>query len=390
MSREPMDAVIVGAGVVGAALALGLHRRGLRVAVVEAHEPAAWQREARDLRVYAVAPDSRALLDALGVWTGVRERRAQAYGAMHVWDAGGGPALQFDAARLGVPCLGHIIEHGLLVDRLWAALREAGVACHTGAKLAALEQDDAQVSAVLSDERRCTARWLFGADGAQSAVRARLGITLDTHDYAQRGLVAYVRSTQPHADTCWQRFLPTGPLALLPCTDQRLSIVWSLPEAEAVRLLAAPEAQFNAELTRASDRMLGDLALDSERVSFPLKRQLAARMSEGRVALLGDAAHAVHPLAGQGVNLGLRDVAALLAALDAASAKGRSGLSESLLERWARARFSENTLAARSFEAINAVYSNDAPLPLMLRGAALGVANFPPLNRLLWGHAAGA
>ena len=389
MSREPMDAVIVGAGVVGAALALGLHRRGLRVAVVEAHEPEPWQVETPDVRVYAVAPDSRALLDALGVWAGVHGRRAQAYDAMHVWDAGGGPPLRFEAPALGVPCLGHIVEHGLLVDRLWAAMRDAGVPCYTGAKLAAIEQDDAQVSAQLTDERQLHALWLFGADGARSVVRDRLGIALDAHDYGQSGLVAYVRSAQPHADTCWQRFLPSGPLALLPCTDQRLSIVWSLPEDEAQRLLAAPEAQFNAELTRASDRMLGELALDSERTAFPLRRQLAKQMRVGRVALVGDAAHAVHPLAGQGVNLGLRDVGTLLSALDTAQSKARSGLSESLLERWARSRFSENTLAARSFEAINAVYSNDAPLPLMLRGMALGAANFPPLNRLLWGQAAG-
>ena len=224
---------------------------------------------------------------------------------------------------------------------------------------------------------------------AASAVRGLAGIDVDARDYGAKGVVAYLRAERPHEATCWQRFLPSGPLALLPCADGRVSIVWSLPQAEAERLVAAPEAQFNAEITRASDRALGDLALDSPRVAFALKRQLATRPREGRIALLGDAAHAVHPLAGQGVNLGLRDVGDLLSGIDEALSRRRAPISETMLARWARRRHSDNVVSARAFEAIHDVYSNAAMPAVALRGWALAAGNLPPLNRLLWGHAAG-
>lgn len=391
--RRGLDAIVVGAGIVGSALALGLKRRGLDVAVVEAQPAAPWRADAPDLRVYAIAPDSEALLAALEVWPAVRAARAQPYSAMQVWDAGGGAPLRFEAPALGVPRLGHIVEHGLLVDRLQAALAAAGVPLLH----AAVESIDTDTETTgdatalrLTDGRRLRASWVFGADGSGSAVRGLVGIDVDARDYASKGVVAYLRPQRPHEATCWQRFLPSGPLALLPCADGRVSIVWSLPQDEAERLAAVPDAQFNAEITRASDRVLGDLALDSPRVAFPLKRQVAARMREGRIALLGDAAHVVHPLAGQGVNLGLRDVGELLAGVDDALSRRRAALSESTLSRWARRRHSENVLAARAFEAIDAAYSNAALPAVALRGWALAAANLPPINRLLWTQAAGA
>ena len=388
IERRRLDAVVVGAGIVGSALALGLKRRGLDVAVVESAPAAPWRADAPDLRVYAIAPDSEALLAGMGVWAAVRAMRAQAYAAMQVWDAGGGAPLRFDASALGVPRLGHIVEHGLLVDRLHTALAAAGVPI-VHAVVEGIETADDDATLRLDGDRRMRASWVFGADGATSAVRGLAGIDVDRRDYAAQGLVAYLRPERLHEATCWQRFLPTGPLALLPCTDGRVSIVWSLPDAAAERLRAEPEAPFNAEISRASDRVLGDLALDSPRVAFPLRRQLATRLRDGRVALLGDAAHAVHPLAGQGVNLGLRDVGELLDAVDDARSRRRAPLSETVLARWARRRHSENVLSARAFEAIHDVYSNAALPAVALRGWALAAANLPPVNRLLWGHAAG-
>jgi 2-octaprenyl-3-methyl-6-methoxy-1,4-benzoquinol hydroxylase len=388
VERRGLDAVVVGAGIVGSALALGLKRRGLDVAVVESTPAATWRAEAPDLRVYAIAPDSEALLAALGVWPAVRAARAQPYAAMQVWDAGGGVPLRFDAPALGVPRLGHIVEHGLLVDRLQAALADAGVPM-VNARLESTETDDDGITLQLDGDRRLRAAWAFGADGATSVVRGMAGIAVDARDYGAKGLVAYLHCERPHEATCWQRFLPSGPLALLPCADGRVSIVWSLPDDEAERLTAVPEASFNAEIARASDRVLGALSLDSPRVAFSLRRQVAARMREGRVALLGDAAHVVHPLAGQGVNLGLRDVGELLAGADDALARRRSALSEAVLSRWARRRHSENVLAARAFEAIHGVYSNDALPAVALRGWALAAANLPPIHRRLWAQAAG-
>jgi 2-octaprenyl-3-methyl-6-methoxy-1,4-benzoquinol hydroxylase len=389
--RDLLDVVVIGAGVVGSAAALAAARDGLRVALVEAHAPAPWREDQPDLRVYAIAPDSSALMQDLGVWPAVARARAFAYRRMRVWDAAGGDELVFDADALARGQLGHIVEHGLLVDRLWDACgREPRIQRHCPDKLAGLEQDEASVTAVLEDGRRLRARLLLGADGAVSKVRALAGLDTEAHDYGQRGLVAYVGTEKPHEATAWQRFLPSGPLAFLPCADGRSSIVWTLPIAEAERRLALDDDAFCRELTRAFDARLGAVVSVSPRAAFPLRRQLATSYVSGRVALVGDAAHAVHPLAGQGVNLGLRDVAALRSLWLAAVERGTDLASPHRLARWARARRSENAVAAYSFEAINRVFSNDAMLPTLLRGHALGVAGrLPPLARLLWKRAAG-
>jgi 2-octaprenyl-3-methyl-6-methoxy-1,4-benzoquinol hydroxylase len=389
--RDPFDAVIVGAGVVGSTAALCLAAAGLRVAIVEVHEPPPWRAEQADLRVYAFAPDSQALLDSLGVWPAVAAARVQPYRRMRVWDAAGGGELSFDADAFGRDYLGHIVEHGLLVDRLWAALmREPKIQRHCPDKLRELEQDDESATLLLDSGQRLRARLVLGADGAASRVRELAGLSTDELDYGQRGLVAYVRTVQAHEDTCWQRFLPGGPLAFLPCADGRSSIVWTLSEAEAQRLLAIDETGFRAELTRAFDARLGEVIEVSERQAFPLRRKLAKEMLKGRVALIGDAAHVVHPLAGQGVNLGLRDVSALAASVREAQAGGRDFTSAHRLQRWARSRLSENAVAAYSFEAINRLFSNDALVPTLVRGHLLGLAgNIPPLAQFFWKRAAG-
>jgi 2-octaprenyl-3-methyl-6-methoxy-1,4-benzoquinol hydroxylase len=387
--REALDAVVVGAGVVGSASALALARAGLRVAIVEAQEPAAWRADSPDLRVFALAADASAFFESLGAWTSIASARANPYRRMRVWDAAGGSELVFDAEALGQPQLGHIAENGLLVDRLWAALsREPGIARHCPDSLASFEQDEEGVDVALASSTRLRAKLLLGADGAHSRVRELAGIDWRGASYGQRAIVAYVRTEKPHEDTCWQRFLPTGPLAFLPCADGRCSIVWSLPEDEAARLLALDDARFLDELTRAFDARLGAVVETSPRRAFPLERKLAAHMLCGRVALLGDAAHVVHPLAGQGVNLGLRDAAALAPALGAAKKAGRD-LAGTALQRWARTRESDNAVSSQAFDAINRVFSNDAVLPTLLRSHLLGVANVPPLARLLWRRAAG-
>jgi len=398
VSRIDVDVSVIGAGVVGAAAALMLAKEGCRVALVEAHETETWRAEQPDLRVYAFAPDNSAFFADLGVWDGIAASRAQPYRQMCVWDAAGGGELRFGAEQIGREALGHIVEHRLLVDRLWQAVaREPGIARHCPDTLAQIEQDDDTVTARLASGTRLRSSLLLGADGAASKVRDAVGLSANAHDYGQRGLVAYVRTERPHEDTAWQRFLPSGPLAFLPCNDGRSSIVWTLPEVEAERLLAIDAEAFCRELSRAFDARLGEVIEVSARAAFPLRRVLADDCLAGRVLLLGDAAHVVHPLAGQGVNLGLRDVIALRKTMRAVKPPARATKAAAAtmpsmdrLQRWARDRRSENAVAAYSFEAINRFFSNDALLPTLLRGPALGlVGHVPPLGQFFLRRAAG-
>jgi 2-octaprenyl-3-methyl-6-methoxy-1,4-benzoquinol hydroxylase len=392
MSRRGMvDAIVSGGGVVGAACALALARRGLEVALVEGAAPTPWRAEAPDLRVYAFAADNAALFERLGAWAAVRDARVQPYRRMRVWDAAGGGELGFDADAFGRRELGWIVEHGLLLDRLWSLLPGAGVRVHCPARVAALEDEgDDGVAVALDDGSRLRARVAIAADGARSTLRELAGIELEREAYGQRGVVGYVSTALPHEDTAWQRFLPGGPLALLPFADGRCSIVWTLPEDAATRVLALDDDMFGRELTRASDARLGELRAASPRAAFPLQRHLARDYLRGCVLVLGDAAHVVHPLAGQGVNLGLRDVAALEQSVTAAMATRADWASPSRLARWARARRSEDTLAAHAFDGINRLYTSDSVAAVLLRGPLLGAAGrLPPLPRLLWKHAAG-
>lgn len=390
MSRRARDVIVVGGGVVGAACALALADTGLQVTLVEGREPPPWQPQQPDLRVYAFAPDNAALLAALGVWPAVTAARACAYRRMRVWDAGGGDELRFDADHLGREQLGWIVENDLLVDRLWAALPAAGVQVCCPARVEALEQDADGVRLRFEDGRRLEASLAIAADGAESTLRRLAGLEVSRQDYGQRGVVAYVDSENDNEATAWQRFLVTGPLAVLPIAGKRSSIVWTLPDAEAERVLALDEAAFGRELTQAFAGRLGAMTLASRRAAFPLRRQLATGYVAGRVLALGDAAHVVHPLAGQGVNLGLRDVAALRTLVLQAQQRRQDWMSPHRLQRWARERRSENTVAAYSFDAINTVFSNDELHLTLARGRVLGCAGkLPPLVSMFWKRAAG-
>lgn len=388
--RGKLDAVVVGAGVVGAACALSLARLGLEVALVEGREPPSWSATAPDLRVFAFAPDNAALLDGAGVWQAIRQARTQPYRRMRVWDAAGGGELAFDADALGRDQLGWIVENNLLVDRLWAALPAAGVHLHCPARVESMDQDAEGVRLRLDNGTRLEARLAVAADGAGSTLRKLAGVTVQAYDYAQRGVVGYIETSRSHEDTAWQRFLPGGPLAVLPFAQGRSSIVWSVPEHEAIRLLAVEEQAFNRELTQAFGAHLGEMRLVSARAGFPLRRQLAGSQVAGRVILIGDAAHVVHPLAGQGVNLGLRDVARLRDSVAAAQARRAEWDSAHRLTRWARTCRSENTAAAYAFDGINRLFSNDDLPATLARGPLLGLAGkLPGVGAALWRRAAG-
>lgn len=391
MRRGMRDVTVVGAGVVGAAAALALARSGQRVTLLDAAPPPVWSASQPDLRVYALAPDNAALLHTLGVWPQVLARRAQPYRRMRVWDAAGGGELCWDADALARHELGWIVENALLADCLWRAAEAAGVDVRAPVNVTGLEVRQDAARLLLEDGQTLDSALVLAADGAHSRLREWAGIAVSARDYAQQGVVAYVESVLPHQCTAWQRFLPTGPLAVLPVDGgQHSSIVWTLPTAEAQRLLSAPEDAFAGELERALGGRLGAMRLASARAGFPLRRVLAHTQHQGRLLLLGDAAHAVHPLAGQGVNLGLRDVAALYEEATHAAQRGLPLVTSARLARWARRRRSDNVVSAHAFEAINRMYSNDS-LPLtLLRGHLLGLAgSLAPLRNALWQHAAG-
>ncbi|MBQ4855306.1 UbiH/UbiF/VisC/COQ6 family ubiquinone biosynthesis hydroxylase [Rhodanobacter sp. B2A1Ga4] len=390
--RAPaLDVAVVGGGMVGAAAALALARAGFSTALLEARAPAAWNASAEvDLRVVGLAPSSLALLDELDVWTAIRDARAGPYTHMHVWDAESGAAIDFDAAGEGRDRLGYIVENNLVQWTLWQALGAAGVRRLCPAEVKGFEAREDRIQLELATGETLAAGLLVAADGAASPLRQLAGIGTRGRDYAQRAVVAHVATERPHQDTAWQRFLPGGPLALLPLADGRSSIVWSLPEAEAQRVLALDDKTFLDELGVASDFRLGRIVASTPRAAFPLKLQLAERYQADRVVLLGDAAHAVHPLAGQGVNLGLRDVAELRDTLVDARAAGRDIGAAHVLRRYARRRRSADTLDALGFDALARIYAWQSPALVAARSVGVRLLDrFAPLKRRFSEHAAG-
>lgn len=390
--RNVHDVAVVGAGMVGAALALKLAHEGFDVAVVEPRALAPWRVDDDvDLRVVALAPSSVALFDAIGVWKTIGAARACPYRRMHVWDALAPGTLDFDSADDGTATLGYIVENRLIQYTLWQALQgDPRITVQCPSRVAATAIDGERRTLELDDGSRISARLVVAADGGDSVLRELTGIATRDRDYAQRAVVAHVTTTRPHEATAWQRFLPKATIAFLPLSDGRSSIVWSAPEAEAARLLALDDATFCSELGAAFDFRLGTIVSTTARAAFPLRLRLAERYVAERFALVGDAAHIVHPLAGQGVNLGLRDVGELVDMAGAERAAGRDFAAASALRRYERRRRSDNVLSAQAFDAIQRVFGSDAMELAALRGAGLALVDrIAPLKRLFARHAAG-
>ncbi|MFZ9709599.1 MAG: FAD-dependent monooxygenase [Steroidobacteraceae bacterium] len=351
------DVLIVGGGPVGATLgALLVRERAGRVLLLE-REATPPADSAPELRVVALSRASERILAAAGVWPALQSASTalQPYERMHVWpetvEPRGEGALTFDAAELAEPNLGYIAGYGVLQRAALAAFIAQG-----GIVGAAAVQDlefDTDCVRVRSSGETFAARLVVGADGGRSKVREAAGLGLAMQDYGQLGLVANVRSERPHERTAWQRFLGEGTLALLPLPDGQSSIVWSLPIARAQALLAAPAAEFNEALTAASASVLGKLELASGPLSFPLRRLSAPAYARERCALLGDAAHVVHPLAGQGVNLGFLDAAALAQCLLEASIEHEDLGALRVLRRYERWRKGENEAMGLAMDLFN-------------------------------------
>jgi 2-octaprenylphenol hydroxylase len=377
------DLAIVGGGMVGAALGCACAERGLSIALIDGQPPQrTWPAGQVDLRVSALSRASQRILERLGAWPRMVELGVSPYREMQVWDAVGGAEIHFDSADLGEPDLGHIVENCVTRLALWERLEASGhsarVELLSPAALSALEIDDQQARLRLADRRELSADLVVGADGRTSFVREDLGIALDAADYGQRAIVANVEVAHWHRETAWQRFLPTGPLAFLPLADGRCSIVWSADEARAEQLLALDDAGFIAELEIAFDKRLGPILGAGPRAAFPLNRQHAREYVRPRAALIGDAAHGIHPLAGQGVNLGFLDVAALLDAIDHARAKGRSLGSLHILRRYERARRGENAAMVTAMDLFKRIFGTRNPALVGARNLGLAAAEHLP------------
>jgi 2-octaprenylphenol hydroxylase len=356
---------------VGAALACALGRSGFRVALLEQSKIEGFDPATYDLRVSAISPATQNVLTNLGVWAAMQNTRVSPYRSMHVWDASGGGAIRFEAADLQMDHLGHIVENRLLQSILLdaiGAIPEIDFYCPAGIRNLHVQPEFVDIEAAGLNLR---AALLVGADGAQSRVRELAQIGVQSWQYEQRGLVATVGTEGSHERTAWQRFLPAGPLAFLPLRDGRSSIVWSTTVAQAEELLALSESEFCARLGEAFEYRLGRILKVSERVAFPLQFMHARRLVEDRIALVGDAAHVVHPLAGQGVNMGMLDIAELVRCLEQARANGNDPGGIKTLRRYERARSTENWMLGLSLDGIKRLFAAQAPPLVALRSHGL-------------------
>jgi 2-octaprenylphenol hydroxylase len=370
------DIIVVGGGIVGATAANAFAQSGLQVALVEAREPVPAEQARPDPRVFAITRASERIFRSLGVWGAIAPRHACAFTDMEVWDAGGDGLLHFDCAEIGESCLGHIVEPRFIQTALWQALQASDAVrlCCPARAAGVMPQDD-RVGLTLESGETLTADLLVAADGSRSPVRNMLGMETHGHDYRQSSLVALVRPTESHCNTAWQRFLPGGPLAFLPMQDNWCSIVWTVPSDEIERLLALDKDVFHRELGEAFGHRLGDIIDSGEREAWPLRRLHAEHYVQPRVALIGDAAHAIHPLAGQGVNLGLLDAAALAEVVAGARQHDRDPGSLQVLRRYERWRRGDNLVMMMAMDGINQAFSN-AQSPLgRLRNLGLSLVN---------------
>lgn len=370
------DILVVGGGMTGTALALGLSRQGWKTGLIEGGDRATLLQVPASVagvadfepRVSAISIASQQLLESLGAWQGVAEGRHCPYQGMTVWDGEGTGRIHFDAAELQARALGTIVENRSLVRALFKVLENSAVELIDGVQVSGCSQDGDQRSIELADGRKLGARLVVAADGANSRLRQWVGLPTREWDYDQQAIVCTVRTAQNHRYTAWQRFSQTGPLAFLPLATESgdehfCSIVWSQDTEEARRLMALSDATFTAELERAIERELGAVEAVSQRFAFPLRQRHAKDYIAPGFALIGDAAHTIHPLAGQGANLGYGDVRVLLEELSRARRVGLSPAHEMVLARYQRRRKGENLAMMAAMEGFKQLFGRDE-LPL--------------------------
>ncbi|MDF1583225.1 MAG: UbiH/UbiF/VisC/COQ6 family ubiquinone biosynthesis hydroxylase [Methyloprofundus sp.] len=369
--------IIVGGGIVGATAACALAQAGVDVALLDARNPArTWPADPIDIRVSALTRASQNILRAVGAWDAMEQRGIGAYDHMHVWDADSAGVLHFDAADTEFPELGHIVENRVTVASLWDQLDllpSATILCPAIVEDLQLSADSAQIT--LSDGTILVADLVIAADGRDSALRQMAGMQTTGWEYKQDGLVATISSEKSHHFTAWQRFLPEGPLALLPLKNGQCSIVWTLNHDTAQAYLKLSDADFLQTLAYATDAVLGKMLTVGPRGAFPLRFQYAQQYSSDHFVLIGDAAHAMHPLAGQGANAGLLDAAAIAELIIKADQAGRPMGSHKTLRQYERWRKGDNLAMMSSMDVINKMYTTNNEVLRQLRGTGMSWVN---------------
>jgi len=389
---DHFDLVIVGAGMVGSTLACSLGNTSLRIGVLEANPlQTVWDKDSVDLRVSAITAASQQIFRQLGVWEEMVTLRVSPFREMYVWDAGGDGAIHFDSADIGEDRLGHIVENRViqktLLDKMMA-LENVEFICP--ARLSSMQISTDVADLHLEDGRQITTGLVVGADGGNSQVRQMAGIETQGWSYDQKAVVAAVKTTASHRETAWQRFLPEGPLAFLPLSNGGCSIVWTTSPEHADALLNMNEHRFMLELTQAFDSKLGQIVECGPRAAFPLRLQHVNNYVKDRLALIGDAAHTIHPLAGQGVNLGLLDAAVLSEVLGNASEKGHDIGAFHILRRYERWRKGDNLIVMAVMDGFNRLFGSSIDPVRRIRNFGLDLTNvvMPVKNQIIL-HAMG-
>ncbi|MDN3650612.1 UbiH/UbiF/VisC/COQ6 family ubiquinone biosynthesis hydroxylase [Reinekea marina] len=377
------DIIISGAGLVGLSLALACAQKGFKIALIEKNAPQPLTLESGQFspRVSAINHASERFLRSIGVWQTLPRQRMCGYNKMHVWDGLGSAALNFNADEVQASHLGHIIENNLIIDALWQGIyQHQSIDLFLSKQVTGLEQNKERANVILSSQEQLSASLVVGAEGKYSPIRQLAEIETYDWDYQHTAIVTTVTHQHYHDHCAQQVFLDSGPLAFLPLSDEldgqnKSSIVWSVKTPQAETLLALSDGEFRNALNQAFEHKLGEIDAIDTRFSFPLKAQQAKTVFKDRVAIVGDAAHTIHPLAGLGVNLGFLDAAALAQELTRAKQKQIDLTHPFVLRRYQRTRKSHNWAVAALMEALKRGFDTQHPFSVLARNAGMNLLN---------------
>ena len=370
------DVIVVGGGLVGTSCALALAQQGLQVTLLDSKSPSTPNvaNQAWDSRIYAISPGNAAWLQSLGVWDSLNHERICAIENMQIWADVNTELLQFKSYEANATSLGFIVENRQLQQALWRALESAGVNLLTGLECITLKVERDQATLQVADGRSCSSKLVVAADGGNSWLRAQAGIPVQSHDYQQMGVVANFATELSPQNVARQWFREDGVLAWLPLPGKRISMVWSGANERAQHLLRLDAETLAAEVAAAGAHALGSLSTITNAVAFPLLMQTAHQLVQPRLVLVGDAAHQIHPLAGQGVNLGFRDVIVLTEVLSQKNTYQDIG-DVMLLRHYERARKPDMLTMRHLTHGLHSLFGNEQPVLKKVRNWGLALTN---------------